>query len=512
MYSISGIITVTSVPSVINKLGDKAVEIYLQALNQGKQTIPYCSMLILGREEVGKTSLFRQLVGKPFLKDMERTQGIDNESIGTFERRNVHTAEEQWAVKGDVEQSEQFGNALAGEFMGRLPERKSKRGKHVSESDLLSQLQEFSFERASLPQAQLISESKSPHQPEIESPKHAFHFKSLLHDPATSLPSTTTIRASGLPLQEPSLRPIVIETSSTPSEQPNDIPAILNPREGSKLNKTVMRAQSYVRKEPEPCLNVKDFAGQVVYRPMHHCYINRQAIYVVVFKLPDMLEYIHDCSRLKYNPLDDICYWIRSIHAHTYDNKAEQSRKVLLVGTNRNMLPDVTNDIKEIDTFILDNIICIKDKPYVDHIYRIPDSQSACRYFIPVENSIDIVSNPESYLQESGTKYVQDTVKEIAKSLPQFNEQYPIKWLKFEEYLQEQCEARKSTPVMKIEEAKQLAVKSGITDEQQQELALQFFNDTGKLNWLSKYFETLYVSIITIAYDCRVSSSFISKR
>ena len=77
MYSISGIIIVTSVPSVINKLGDKAVEIYLQALNQGKQTIPYCSMLILGREEVGKTSLFRQLVGKPYLKDMERTQGID---------------------------------------------------------------------------------------------------------------------------------------------------------------------------------------------------------------------------------------------------------------------------------------------------------------------------------------------------------------------------------------------------------------------------------------------------
>ena len=477
---------------MINKLGDKAVEIYLQALNQGKQTIPYCSMLILGREEVGKTSLFRQLVGKPFLKDTERTQGIDNGLIGTFERRNVHTAEEQWELKGDGDQSEQFGNALAGEFMGRLPERKSKRGKHVSKSDLLSQLQEFSFERASLPhsdQAQLISESKSPHKPEIESPKHAFHFKSLLHDPATSLPSTTTIRASSLPLQEPSL---TIEKSSTLSEQPNDIPAILNPREGSKLNETVMHAQSYVRKEPEPCLNVKDFAGQVVYRPMHHCYINRQAIYVVVFKLPDMLEYIHDRSRLKYNPLDDICYWIRSIHAHTYDIKAEKSRKVLLVGTNRDMLPDVTNSIKEIDTFILENIICIEDKPYVDHIYRIPDSPSACRYFIPVENSIDIVSNPESYLQESGTKYVQDTIKEIAKSLPQFNEQYPIKWLKFEEYLQEQCEARKSTPVMKIEEAKELAVKSGIADEQQQELALQFFNDTGKLNWLSKY---LYVCL-----------------
>ena len=209
-------------------------------------------------------------------------------------------------MKGDVEQSEQFGNALAGEFMGRLPERKSKRGKHVSKSELLSQLQEFSASQPHLAQSRLISESKSPHKPEIELPKHA-------------LPSTATIGATGLPLQKPSPRPAVIQTSSTRSEKPNDIPAILNPREGSKLNETVMRAKSYVRKEPELCLNVKDFAGQVVYKPMHHCYINKQAIYVVVFKLPDMLEYIHDRSRLKYNPLDDICYWIRSIHHYQAD-------------------------------------------------------------------------------------------------------------------------------------------------------------------------------------------------
>ena len=473
------------------------MKVYHQALSEGQEKIPYCSMLILGREEVGKTSLFRQLVGKPYLKEMKRTQGIDNSTVETFEAKDVHTIKEQWAVRGNGDQSNQFGNALAGEVIDRLPERKSKWSKTVSKSDLLSQLQEFSVEKTSQPHSipalsQQVNVSKSMSQPkqlvmeEIEPSEHVILSKipsemQQARQPDHSAAVTTDLAISiSLQKTQPKL------ARSASSALPNDIPAILNPRESAKLNETVMRAQSYVRKEPEPCLNVKDFAGQVVYRPMHHCYINRQAIYVVVFKLPDVLEFIHNRSRLKYNPLDDICYWIRSIHAHTYDNKAEQSRKVLLVGTNRDMLPDVTNSIKEIDTFILENIICIEDKPYVDHIYRIPDSPSACRYFIPVENSIDIVSNPESYLQESGTKYVQDTIKEIAKSLPQFNEQYPIKWLKFEEYLQEQCEAHESTPVMKIEEAKELAVKSGITDEQQQELALQFFNDTGKLNWLSK--------------------------
>ena len=482
-------IIVTSVPSEITKLGNKAVEIYRQALNEGKEKIPYCSMLILGREEVGKTSFFRQLLGKPYLKDMERTQGIDNSTVGTFERRNVDIG--QWVMKENGDQSKQFGDALAGEFFVRMPRGLSKEDKNdiVSESDLQSQFEKINIMSPVLPQQSRESDNNiimSKQRP-VPGTEHSIVARTTRVNPQLTL------------------------TSSAPPKQSDSIPAILNPRESAKLNETVMRAQSYVRKEPEPCLNVKDFAGQVVYRPMHHCYINRNAIYVVVFKIPDMMEYIHDSSHLKYNPLDDICYWIRSIHAHTYSSSNKTARRVLLVGTYRDTLPNIEANIREIDGFIENNLVNDKKRPYIKYVYPMYDSPSACRFIIPVENSIDIVSNPETYLQESGTKYVQDTVKEIAKSLPQFNEQYPIKWLKFEEYLQEQCEARKSTPVMKIEEAKQLAVKSGITNEQQQELALQFFNDTGKLNCLSKRMFDIILVIIIIR-NCRVSPSFISKR
>ena len=479
------------------------MKVYLQALSEGEEKIPYCSMLILGREEVGKTSLFRQLVGKPYLKDMKRTQGIDNSTVETFEAKDVHTIKEQWAVRGNGDQSNQFGNALAGEVIDRLPERKSKWSKTVSESDLLSQLQEFSIEKTSQPHSipalsqqvnvsesmsqpkQLVSDESKPSEHVILSkiPSEVQKARQSDHSAAA-----TTDVAISIPLQKPGLKPVISPARSASSAPPNDIPAMLNPRESAKLNETVMRAQSYVRKEPEPCLNVKDFAGQVVYRPMHHCYINRQAIYVVVFKLPDMLEYIHHPSSGKYNPLNDICYWIRSIHAHTYsqsDIKTEASRRVLLVGTYRDKLPSIAKNVQEIDKFIEKNVV--QEKPYANYIYPVYDSPSSCRFFIPVENSIDFKSNPDNYLKESGTKYVQDTIKALSKSLPQFKEKYPIKWLKFEEYLREQHEARKSTPAMKIEEAKELAVKSGITDKKQQELALQFFNDTGKLNWLSKY-------------------------
>lgn len=66
------------IPHEIRKLGDDAVKVYLAALSEGREKIPYCNMLILGRGEVGKTSLFRQLVQKPYLKDLKRTRGIDN--------------------------------------------------------------------------------------------------------------------------------------------------------------------------------------------------------------------------------------------------------------------------------------------------------------------------------------------------------------------------------------------------------------------------------------------------
>ena len=40
-------------------------------------------MLILGESQVGKTSLYRQLVGKEFREDLESTLGIDNNIVDT---------------------------------------------------------------------------------------------------------------------------------------------------------------------------------------------------------------------------------------------------------------------------------------------------------------------------------------------------------------------------------------------------------------------------------------------
>ena len=58
------------VPEEIKKIGEEATAIYLQALYEGKVQIPNCNLLILGNQEVGKTRLVRQLIGKDFLIEL----------------------------------------------------------------------------------------------------------------------------------------------------------------------------------------------------------------------------------------------------------------------------------------------------------------------------------------------------------------------------------------------------------------------------------------------------------
>ena len=216
----------------------------------------------------------------------------------------------------------------------------------------------------------------------------------------------------------------------------------------------------------------------------------------MVFKLPDMLKFICTPDSAKYNPLDEVCYWIRSIHAHIRSpqdsEKEKRLKRVLLVGTHRDELPCISDDLQKIDDFIEAELILNKDIRYKDHIHPIDASLATyCTHYVPayfvaVENSIDFKAGGESYLQNSGTKLVQDMLKAMSKALPYLEVSHPIKWLKFEERLKQQRQIHKACPVMKLEEIRALAVQSGISDEEQQDLAMNFLHDTGKIVCLSK--------------------------
>ena len=452
------------IPHEIEKLGNEAVAIYREALSEGMEQIPYCSLLLLGREEVGKTSLFRQLLRKPFDPNLERTQGIDNKTVDTVQKRDVDTAKENWLAMEDFDTK--FSDAIAGCCINKLPKRMSEYvQKYIPEADLLSQMKAFSA---------------------TDSSAHV----------ATTTACLSDITKDVIPVEYPAppkRSSDYIEDNITTEKRPSQaapvsskeriLTGVLNYRQSLNLDKLVLCEQPYEKKHPSLVFNIKDFAGQREYRPMHHCYISERGLFLVMFKLTDMLQFIQNSHRgnCERNPLDEISYWTRSIHAHissrpSKTKEQQKLRRVLLVGTHRDgLLPNIEEGLKAINDFIKEKLIFSNDERYIDHIYH-----TGGNYFIPVENSIDFQSNGKSYLKDSGTSLIQDTVKAMSQTLPYLNDVYPIMWLKFENDLKQQG---KLAPVMNREEVKKLSC----IPENQLDRALEFFHITGKIIFLSKY-------------------------
>ncbi len=258
-------------------------------------------------------------------------------------------------------------------------------------------------------------------------------------------------------------------------------PAMLNRRQSSILDSAVKK-RFVDNKNPPLVLNTLDFAGQKLYRPMHHCFISRRALYIVVFKIPDMQK-----ETLRKKSLEEVRYWIHSIHSHIYPPEKDVTiedkkiNRVFLVGTHRGDHTD--EDLEIIDELINEELI--EDDRCCNHIHPVGKLSCPTNYFIPVENKIDH-THGKDYLRDSGTKDVQTIVKTTSKTLPFLDESYPIKWLKFEERLKKQMETLSTTPVMTVEGVKALAIKSNITSEDQQDLALKLFHDTGKIICISE--------------------------
>jgi GTPase SAR1 family protein len=445
--SIEGIM----IPPEIKKLGKEAKKIFLRALNEGKEQIPYCGLLILGEEGVGKTSLYRQLVGKEFDEHLKSTQGIDSNTVDTVDKRNISIGVEGVWHEIDLDAGDQFSDALCNSVVPELQDLQKSSGETQNvdtvpgKEELLRRVYQISME---------VVEANN--------------------NIAVGLVGHTPISAP------------------TPHPQPNDKEReepsrLLDRRQSSTLDDYVTGKREFKKKRPSLLLNALDFAGQAYYRPMHHCFIVRRAVYVVVFKIPDMLN-----DESKITAINDVRYWIHSIHAHIYSpdkhtvEEDECINRVFLVGTHRGPQKLSGNEFKRIHEFIYKELV-LRDTRCVNHIchVKLPDYGESC--FIPVENSID--SNHDNYLLESGAKFFQDEIKMVYEDpdrLPFLHEVYPIKWLKFEENLRRLRKTRKP-PIVKLEEIGSIAASDYQIDEVAMELAIRFLHETGKISCLSEF-------------------------
>ena len=510
------------IPPEIKKRGLDAVEIYRGALRKGKKRIPRCNLQVLGEQRVGKTSLIRLLMGKKFISGLKPTHGIENVLVDTVDMRSISTT--QWEeVKREDQAKENDDLFVKGvvEEVGQLqPLHGVKQGEvqSIPEESLLKILDEIfsEMERMQKPRdvgrEQLISpptvvvprvlppkpplSNEVPHQAPAQPsqpprpPRPTATLQKPEAKPRAPVAGKATkphLEAQQAAKQKPTVHPV---DSSEAKETPRQVgDRAVSRRQNQSIDRG-LKSTSRQKKEPTLHLNTYDFAGQKEYRPMHHCFITRRSMYLVVFNLQKLVKLIqHGQAGESSEALEEIRYWLNSIHAHIHSGPEDKKMKrVFLVGTH--MSPKNPEQGKRITEGELQKIHELLENVF----YSDPQSRFANhlqfpgpsnRIFAAIENSFD---GPDDRMH-SGAKVLQQKLTQVSKSLDFIKEEYPILYLRFEEFLirlRETQRERKASQVVKLAEVRKLARQCGIEHQEQIDQALLFFHDTGTIICLSK--------------------------
>ena len=505
----------TAIPKEIEKLGEAAVKMYMQALRKGKRKkMPRCNLIVLGEERVGKTSLLRLVMGKKFIVDLQSTRGIDNEHVDVVDTKAICSL--QWQEVQPEDQAKhrekQFITSVAEEIKESLSINRGEgrdEERHPPDTEALSaEIDDISFfldtiQQASLPPAPAAhyteggrpsamhraeavphtQPSKKKHFPPGSSQKPKRGATTLAkprrrHRPK---PPATAVPKPVVPTQSPQ----VPQPPQPPP--PSPAPGRNEPLKFSRrVSKSVVFTAKQGAKEEEPVLhlNTLDFAGQRVYRPMHHCFIVRRALYLVVFNLQEVRAALRRPEPDKEKALEEIGYWLNSIHAHVHKICQEPKlKRIILVGTHK--APQEQKKISEeemvdIHEALKTKFVCGDIADDMRYIYS--NHSNDGRVFAAVENSAD--GEDKMARQESGALLVQSEIQKAWEDLPFKDEEFPTTWLRFEASLNQMHRSH----FAKLDNIKQLARKChiGEGDEEEIELALGFFHDTGSLIYMSK--------------------------
>lgn len=530
----------TVIPLEISRRGEAAIEIYKLVLKKGKMKIPRCNLLILGEERVGKTSLYRLLVRKGFNREQEPTRGIDDNEVDIVDVRAIAMGDgDGWEEKPKENQEEQLNktyiDGMSETLHAELPPEKVKpeyKPEPVCQEDVLIRMLESirkelesvhreptqSFVRGKLSHSQVVYDehnttdhvasqrlkqqptsankaTQDKHHTQLYRSQSSDHKEEPRHKPKAS--DVTPKAGYGIensPSQSVSSESEEINVSSTEatSEEPKQEVTVpyISRQESQSISKKLKAKKKSKDKAKEPIqleLRTLDFAGQKQYRPMHHCFITRRAMYLVVFNLQEMMKHIEspssdsktDGDGIPSSPIEQLRYWLYSIHAHIFPLKGDYTRQVCLVGTHKSGISD--GEIHKVNERLTDEF---EDDERCTNLFHFTKEKLI---FAPVENSIDGKEHTDR--EDSGALSLQRELKLVSSKLKFLDEDHPLIWLRFE---QELIKLRHNLvnnllPLfVTVDEVLKIAQFQGIDDTDSQELALDFFHHTGKLVYLSK--------------------------
>ena len=469
--------------------------------------MPRCNLIALGEQRVGKTSLLCLLTGGEFVKDRDPTRGIHNEKVDVT---SMNVCSQTWKEVKSEEIAKHndmyYAASIVEEFKPKFDKNKTD---EVSPPNL--------------DQLKKVIKDIETHLKEIERAAKDYTAKPLTPTPRPKISAQPQRKSSdSLAPAQNSCKPVVttesvtesknfptthgkslenaplpsmpkLDTSKGKKSKPQPLPKRSEPLQSrpdaikktnvdhstSKAIVSEAKRRSDTVTEPVLQFNSLDFAGQSDYRAMHHCFIVRRAIYLVVFNLQVLRDALKDTTQATQRALEEIQYWMNSIHAHIHKMGPEPLRRVMLVGTHccpkegstKHPQPPITDEqLHQIDKKLQE---IFEGSPVINNIFKTSET-----WIAPIENSLDGDKDREN----SGAAKLQRAIHDAWNELPFKKEVYPTTWLRFEAYLQRrQQSGEQIEKAVIIKEAGREQFGIGEENEGDIEMALGFFHDTGTI-------------------------------
>ena len=505
------------IPKEIIRRGNS--EVYLRALRKGSTKNTHCNLIVLGQARVGKTSLIKSILGEDFDKDCKPTQGVRIASIGTELTEHIHIRasepsedeEQPWAYTSVSQHaSDQISHTIVKELRGEVASEAVMGTGSVEQlplADSLNRINEIVKAVTTRVHEEKLKASSegTPHTPNPSLPEHAQLLQVLesfmkqqgdVVLPPSIFPMRRSRRAvarvartrSGGP-QQPSIRVNVgAEVTAPPTVEPSAVSLATTPKarvqsqisyhEGRKTVKLLKKSSQKL----DPTFHTIDFAGQEHYRPMHHCFITHRALYIVAFKLPEIVKCIEqqsDCEAKTVPP--ELQYWLNNIYAHASSavhGENADPPKIFLVGTHKfpSFVSSDEKDVAESDLELLDEhlkntLLRGADDRFLNSVVFTDDRKC----FYALENSM--TPKDTGKRNESGIISIQKSLKKTVSELKFLTIDVPISWMKFEKKLMDMRSKLSKTPLSTTREDVWPWAKECGMDDKQFQAAMQYYHD-----------------------------------
>jgi GTPase SAR1 family protein len=217
-------------------------------------------------------------------------------------------------------------------------------------------------------------------------------------------------------------------------------------------------------------ISLWDFGGQDKFFGIHHLYLSRYCVYLLVFNM----KWLRPDSRFKEECLEYLSGWLNSITMHAVDPKDKSLAPILIIGTHKDEVPSPEAH---------DNISQLLDERFKhhrawSHVERFKKGQGkdgrANLWFFPVDNTGKLSGGG----MDPVIKEMQSTVLEVVGREKYVNHKVPYTWLKTHEALLEQ--PNKS---LQLEEVMHICSKNGMGTNldlnTETVLMLKFFDQMG---------------------------------